>query len=710
MRKSPTSESAASGVIKRLRRLANNLWWTWSPDATALMAGIDPPLFAATNQNPVRMLNLLTPERSHAMGRDAQFLDRLDLVEKQLDAYLSARTWYLKSAPRSRRPLKVAYFCAEFAVHDSLPQYSGGLGVLAGDHVKSASDLGLPLVGVGLLYQRGFYKQEFAPDGSTRVIYPDLNFAELPLEQTGKVIRVPMASRNVAAQIWRQTVGRVPLYLLDTDIPLNKPADRKLTHHLYGGNRTYRIGQEILLGVGGVMALDAVKQTPTVVHMNEGHAAFAALERVARLTRAGMALKTAIGRVAASTVFTTHTPVPAGNDRFDPKLAMKYLGRYARDLRMTDREFLGLGRENPRNDREEFCMTVLALRLSRHCNGVSALHAEVSREMWKNVYGATNAAKVPIRHVTNGVHTQTWLAPEFYPLYDKYLKPNWLAATDRPRFFSRASRIPDDELWELHASLKRKLVNFVRDRLTQQVLRQSGSPQDLRAAADALREDALTIGFARRFASYKRAPLIFKDARRLAAILGHSDRPVQIVFAGKAHPKDEPGQEFAREIHRYARQTVFRGRVVLLENYDMNIARHLVGGCDVWLNNPLRPQEASGTSGMKPPLHGGLNCSILDGWWPECYDGRNGWAIGDGSQLADRRGQDRLDAERIYALLETRIVPLYYDRDASGRPRRWIARMKHSIETVGNVFNTHRMVGQYLRDFYLPASIGRPNP
>jgi starch phosphorylase len=673
-------------LLARLRALAGNLWWAWNAGAVALFAGLDPALFTATNQNPLRTIKLLTPQRIEAIHQDAGFAQRLEAVEKKLAAYHKAPTWFSKTFPRERK-LKIAYFCAEFAVHESLPQYSGGLGVLAGDHVKSASDLGLPFVGVGLLYRRGYYLQEFADDGSTRVIYPQLDFSELPLEETGKVIRVRMAGGTITARIWRQTVGRVKLYLLDTDVPQNKPADRMLTHHLYGGDREYRIRQEILLGVGGVMALDEVGETPTVVHMNEGHAAFAALERVAKLTRRGSDLN-AMRRVSESSVFTTHTPVPAGNDRFAPKLALKYIGRYARDLRITPQQLLALGREDARDKNEEFCMTVLALRLSRYCNGVSALHGEVSREMWRKVYHAERAEQVPIRHVTNGIHVRTWLAPEMIPIYEKY--PD-------------LKKIPDDELWSMHCTLKRKLVRFARQRLTEQAIRRGARASDLCDASNALDENALTIGFARRFATYKRAPLIFKEAKRLAKILGNSDRPVQILFAGKAHPKDAGGQIFAAEIHRHAKEAAFKGRVVLLEDYDMNVARNLVGGCDVWLNNPLRPQEASGTSGMKPPLHGGLNCSILDGWWPECYDGKNGWAIGDGTQLADQRKQDRLDAERIYELLESTIVPLFYKRDSSGLPRQWIAMMKHSMVTVGRTFNTHRMVEQYFREFYLPA-------
>lgn len=704
-RKTPTTSGTEGDVARRLFKLAKNLWWSWNDSAAALLASIDPQLFAATNQNPIHTLKLLPRDRVAAACQNPEFAARLKSAEERLSKYLAAPVWYDKIASRGGRKLKIGYFCAEFAVHESLPQYAGGLGVLAGDHVKSASDLGIPLVGVGLLYRCGYYTQKFAHDGSTRVIYPELDFSNLPITDIVSVIDVPMAGRRVAAKIWRQTVGRVNLFLLDTDIPSNKPPDRLLTHHLYGGDREYRIMQEILLGVGGLIALEAVGHSPTVVHMNEGHAAFAALERVAYLTRRGIDLDRAIRRVSASSVFTSHTPVPAGNDRFDPKLALKYIGHYARDLGITAHDLLALGREDAGNRKEEFCMTILALRLSQHCNGVSALHGQVSREMWKNIRAPDGKPRI-IRHVTNGVHVPTWLAPEMKLIYDKYLKPNWLKPTDQLHFFFRADRIPESELWAVHMTLKRKMVQFVRQRLVQQALQNSGSAEAILAAENALDDTALTIGFARRFATYKRAPLIFQNARRLANILGDPERPVQILFAGKAHPKDDGGQHFAQVIHRRARQAEFKGRVVLIEDYDMNVARYLVAGCDVWLNNPLRPQEASGTSGMKPPLHGGLNCSILDGWWPECFNGKNGWSIGDGSQLKNFRQQDLLDARRIYELLENQIIPLYYDRDRSGLPRRWIAMMKHSLFTVGSAFNTHRMVGQYLREFYLPAHRG----
>lgn len=697
--------SSATPVLDRLHRLARNLWWAWNPEATALFAGIDPPLFAAMNQNPVKMLNHLNPERLKLLETDAAFAEQVARVEGALKTYLSTKTWF-ETTQATHKKLQVAYFCAEFAVHESLPQYSGGLGVLAGDHVKSASDLGIPLVGLGLLYRCGFYTQQLNPDGSTRVIYPELDFADLPIEPTGKTIEVPIKNRKVKAAIWKQTVGRTVLYLMDTDLPANKPADRALTHHLYGGDHEYRVLQELLLGIGGLLVLEAMGVKATVHHLNEGHAAFAPLEKLRQLVAKGVKYDKAVDQVRGSFVFTTHTPVPAGNDRFDTKLTLSYIGQYAAALGLSKDELLALGREDPSNKAEPFCMTILALKLTGRANGVAKLHGEVSRDMWKKVFNAADTSGVPIGHVTNGIHTETWLAPEIRPLYAKYLKPAFLGAGPMLSFYKNAQKIPDAELWQTRLVLKRKMIRFARQRLIDQALRRGGHPEELALAQVSLSEDALTIGFARRFATYKRAPLIFRDAKRLAKILGNPDRPVQLVFAGKAHPKDLGGQAFAQEIFQHAKEKGLAGRVVLLEDYDMNVMRYLCGGCDVWLNNPLRPQEASGTSGMKPPLHGGVNFSILDGWWPEGIDGENGWAIGDGSQLDDLEKQNAKDAAEIYKTLETQIIPLFFERDEKGLPAKWLKKAKHSMATVPPAFSTHRMLGDYYEKVYLPTHLG----
>jgi glycogen phosphorylase len=697
----PKHPSAAA----RLHTLALNLWWSWNPKAQSLFAALDPKLWEATHHNPIRTLNLLAPERRDLIETDSAFLDRLAACEQDLQTYLATKTWFDRTHKAVGKKPLVAYFCAEFAVHECLPQYSGGLGVLAGDHVKSASDLGVPLVGVGLLYRCGYYTQEFNPDGSTRVIYPRIDFDEMPITDTGKIITVPMARKSIKAKIWLQTVGRVNLYLLDTDIPENTKADRELTRHLYGGDREYRIRQEILLGVGGLIALDAMALKPTAFHMNEGHAAFCALERLRAAHASGLSLDKAIDLVRATGIFTTHTPVPAGNDRFDPAMTWKYLHGFAAALGMSKDRLLALGREDESNESEEFCMTVLALKLSARCNGVAKLHGDTSRKMWAKTFNLTNPDDVPIGSVTNGIHSETWLAPEIRPLYDKYLKPNWIGADPTADWWSDANKIPPAQLWHTRKLLRRRMVAFIRNRLSERLARRGAPLESAAAVYETLDDNILTIGFARRFATYKRAPLIFKDPKRLAATLNNKDRPVQLIFAGKAHPKDIGGQEFAQSIFDFSAQSAFRGKVVLLEDYDIELGRILTSGCDVWLNNPLRPQEASGTSGMKPPLHGGINCSILDGWWPEAYNHKNGWAIGDGRTFTVQAKQDRYDATAIYELLENEIVPEFYDRDSSGLPGKWVGRMIESMRSVCAEFSSHRMVAEYWRDYYGPANL-----
>ncbi len=691
------------GIVERFESIARNLQWSWNHDTQRLFASLDPLLWKATHRNPIRTLKLLSGERRSVIERDPRFSAHLERVEKSLSSYLNETTWFDGTRLRGKPPL-IAYFCAEFAIHESLPQYSGGLGVLAGDHLKSASDLGIPVVGVGLLYRRGYYTQEFNSDGSTRVAYPQLDFSEFPITDTGKIITVPMAGRGVRAKIYLEQVGRVRLVLLNTDTSRNNPKDRRLTDHLYGGDREYRIRQEILLGVGGLIALDALGIKPTVYHLNEGHAAFAAIERLRRLLRTGKSLEAATKIVRNSTVFTTHTPVPAGNERFAPNLAWKYLKHAANDMTLSREKMLGFGREDSRNKREDFCMTILALRLAAHCNGVAALHGDTSRKMWKGVYRVDDSNQVPIGHVTNGIHTRTWLAPETAELYQKYLgRSSDRASADGPNW-QRVDRIPDVALWEMRHDLRRRMIRFIRQRLGDRILRQHGEVRESSEIEQLLDDDALTVGFARRFATYKRGTLIFNDLARIQRILSNPRRPVQLVFAGKAHPADAGGQALAQEIYKYSWKNGLRKRVVILEDYDMEVGRMLTSGCDVWLNNPRRPQEASGTSGMKPPLHGGINCSILDGWWPEAYNGKNGWAIGEGVELADPKKQDRQDADSIYTLLESEIVPEFYSRDRSGLPRAWIKRMRESMKTVCGQFNTHRMVKEYLEGYYLPAN------
>ena len=683
---------------KRLTALAQDLRWTWCPQTQRAFAAIDPVLWDATKHAPLEALGRVTEARFEACLENDSFLALVEAAEAARDAYYDAPTWFERSVQSAHPKLKVAYFCSEFAIHESLQQYSGGLGVLAGDHVKSASDLGVPFVGVGLLYRHGYYIQELRGDGTTRVLYPHVDFGDLPLTDTGREILCPLGNKEVRAKIWKQQVGRVPLYLLDADIEGEPKAHRELTQGLYKGAPDLRLRQQILLGVGGMRALEAMRFKPTVVHLNEGHAAFASVERMAKLMDKGRSFDSALETVRASTVFTTHTPVPAGHDRYGAADVAKYMRGHLRALGLKKETFADLARENPGDRDEPVCMTVLGLRTAHKVNGVAKLHGDVTREMWMAVYDAKTPGEVPIGHITNGVHARTWLAPEADALYAKYIKPKWNELGPKSDPWKKAGKVPLDALWELRSILRAKLVHFVRDRLARQAARRG---EDTSEAWRTFDEDALTLGFARRFATYKRAPLIFKEAKRLAALLNDPDRPVQIVFAGKAHPRDEGGQELAQIIHEHARKSGFRGRVALIEEYDMEVGRVLTSGCDVWLNNPVRPNEASGTSGMKPPLHGGLNASILDGWWPEGFDGTNGWAIGDGSEFADRKKQDKYDAKALVDLLETELVPEFYTRDEKGLPLEWLERARRSLISVPGMFNTHRMVGQYVTDAYL---------
>lgn len=707
----PRKTSAARSAVEswpdlraRIDLLARNLWWTWNPPARRLFESLDPRLWHATNHNPIATLNMMGDTRGETLAADADFLDNLRCAERDLERYLASPTWFDRESRRSKKKLLAAYFCMEYGIHESLALYAGGLGILAGDHVKSASDLGVPMVCVGVLWKHGYYRQELTRKGETRVVYPPADFDNLPIDDTGKVIEIPIGPRRVLSKIWCATVGRVPVYLLDTDVNANSDADRALTHHLYrGGEVEYRIRQEILLGVGGMHALDALGISPTVFHLNEGHAAFAPLERVRRLVSSGARYERAVAQVRERSVFTTHTPVPEGNDRFEPSLLMKYLGHMPDELGLPGSEFLALGREDPEDQAEPFCMTVLALRLSARCNGVAALHGETSRRMWMKTYGASKPEQVPIGHVTNGVHPESWIADEARPFYDKHLKPKWLGAGPEDDPWKRIGRVPAGELWGLRQMLRRRMIAWLRLRAREELIASHLSAEETDLLTDLyerLDEDALTIGFARRFATYKRAPLIFKDARRLARLVGDADRPVQFIFAGKAHPQDKAGQEFVKAIHEFSRKTPFRGRVFLVQNYDINVGRMLTSGCDVWLNNPIRPMEASGTSGMKPPLNLGVNCSILDGWWPEGYNKKNGWALG-GKQLKSRREQDAYDAQSVYATLEKQVIPLFHARDRKGVPVKWCRMMAESMRSVCCRFSAHRMVAEYVRDYYL---------
>ena len=695
--------------LEPLQKLAYNLWWCWHAEAVALFSRIDAPLFESLDHSPIRLLTGVAQTRLDELADDDGFLAHMDRVAEMLDRYVASKTWFSETFP-SDANLKIAYFSMEFGTHESVPVYSGGLGVLAGDHLKSASDLGLPLSGVSLMYREGYFRQYLNADGWQQERYPENDFFNLPLipvlEPNGSplLVSAPLPGREVKLRIWRIQVGRVPLYLLDANIPENRPDDRNITAQLYGGDTNLRIMQEIILGIGGVRAMRAMGQEATVCHMNEGHAAFGALERVLTLMREKkLDFATAAEVVKAGTAFTTHTPVPAGNDVFAPEMIFQYLGDYLAQLGLDRKALLALGRQNPNDDSEPFGMTVLAIRMSNTSNGVSALHGEVSRRMWNDIWPTLPPTEVPIGSITNGVHTQTWLSPEMGQLYERYLGVQWDAKPTDFAVWKRVENIPDAELWRTHERCRERLIALARARLRMQLTRRGAAPADLAAADEVLDPDALTIGFARRFATYKRGDLIFRDPARLAALLGATGRPVQFIFAGKAHPKDAGGKELIARVVQAARLPDFRRRVVFLEDYDMNVARHMIHGVDVWLNNPRRPLEASGTSGMKVAVNGGLNMSILDGWWVEGYDGHNGWAIGAGEEYTDLKYQDEVEGRLIYELLERDVVPAFYTRGNDGLPREWIRRMKSAISTLVPVFNTNRMVEDYLMKCYLPA-------
>jgi glycogen phosphorylase len=687
--------------MERLRDLAYDLWWSWSPLATRLFTWIDPDHWRRYH-NPVELLINVEPHHWTRLLSDPEFRRAYDAVSAALDAYRTRPRWYDQQG--SPLPGPVAYFSMEFGVHESLGVYSGGLGVLAGDHCKAASDLGVPLVGLGLLYRSGYFRQSVDADGFQQHVYPDNDFARLPVLPVqapgGGVLTVPvdLPGRVVQAAVWKAQVGLVPVLMLDTDIPLNDPADRPIASILYVRGREMRLTQEIVLGVGGVRALRALNISPAVWHMNEGHVAFLGLERARERVQSGEGLADAIKAVARNAVFTTHTPVPAGNETYDRELVRRYLGPWAQDVGTDPEAALALGTEGG-----QFNLTVLAIRLSSSVNAVSKLHGQVSSAMWRHLWpGAPDA---PVSAITNGVHTETWVGPEMRALYTQHIDRAWEEHLLEPETWNRVAEVPDAELWAAHRSQKERLVRFVRERVRMQSARHGLAPDDLRGVERLLDPRALTIGFARRFATYKRAVLVLSDLERLRAVLSDPERPVQFVFAGKAHPADRAGQDVIRRLFLLT-QGEFRGKVVFLEDYDMEVARMMVQGCDVWLNTPRRPQEASGTSGMKSPISGGINLSILDGWWVEGFRGDNGWAFGE-SGSAEAEAQDREDAAALYRLLEEEVVPLFFAKDDDGLRHGWIGRMKNSIASVVPNFSAHRMVRDYLKQVYLPAASRR---
>jgi len=703
-------DSLKSLLPKRLIKLgdlAYNLWWTWKPEAQALFQRIDPVLWEVVYHNPIKLLRQVPRKTLAALAKDKRFVDSYECVINDFTAYMAepakGGTWYEKNFGNWKSG--VAYFSFEFGLHEVLPMYAGGLGVLAGDHLKEASDLGIPLTGVGFLYLQGYFRQRITEDGWQEAVNEPLDFGQLPIipvmgaKDTPLTVQIDVSGRTIYFHVWKAQVGRVPLYLLDTDLPENAPHDRVLTQRLYSPDPDTRIDQEIVLGIGGVRALRALKINPAVWHMNEGHPAFSTLERCRELIQ-GKKKTFAEARemVRKTTVFTTHTPVPAGNDQFPVWQMDKHLAGFWDELGISRDEFLALG-----DDHGNFGMTPLALRLSAKANGVSELHGEVAQEMWQWMYPNQ---PTPIGYITNGVHTFTWLGRGNRRLFDEYLGARWVEKIDDEEMWVQLRELPDDQLWTVRKHYKRQLADFMRDRARRKWVTHTQHPVQTIASGVMLDPLALTIGFARRFATYKRASLILQDIPRLLRLLNDPARPVQILYAGKAHPNDEPGKRLIQELYRTVKNADTSGRMVFIEDYDMNVARYLVQGVDVWMNTPRRPYEASGTSGMKSALNGGLNFSILDGWWREAFNGKNGWAIGEERVYDTNEAQDEADSHSLFDILENQIVPLYYARDEDGMPADWLQWAKESIMTVAPRFSTRRMLKQYINEMYAPLIVG----
>ncbi|MEO3946826.1 alpha-glucan family phosphorylase [Gorillibacterium sp. CAU 1737] len=692
--------------FSKLPELSGNLWFSWNDRAARLFRHMAPALWEEHSNNPVLLLKKLTDDDWQRLEADEVALRLYEEAVAAWSRYGSDQAWFQREYPGNQQD-GIAYFSAEFGFHESLPIYSGGLGVLAGDHLKSASDLGLPLTGVGLLYRKGYFRQSLDSSGNQNAERIDHDFANHPVhavkggDGSDVFVQVLVGNDLVTLKLWEARIGRIKLYLLDADLDVNSAAHRELTSQLYGGGQEMRIAQELILGIGGVRALRAVGLHPAVYHINEGHAAFLSLERLREYLAAGIPYETALELVRSSTLFTTHTPVPAGHDTFPMELFHRYLDSFLPVFGEAKDAVVGLGFDPAKN---QFNMTYLAMNASAQRNGVSKLHGHVSRMMFRGFLGGFEVEEVPIGHVTNGVHAESWIAPELAELYDQYLPSAWRTDQANPAHWAAIASIPDERLWETHSLRKNKLIESARANLRSQRIRNGESPERIAETDKLLQEGALTIGFARRFATYKRANLLFRDLDRLSRIVNHPARPVQFLFAGKAHPADIPGQDLIREIYRVSQLAEFRGKIVLLENYDIGLARELVQGVDIWLNNPLRPLEASGTSGEKAALNGVLNFSVLDGWWEEGYDGENGWAI-ESDPGSDWQAQEQQNAESLYSLLEQDIVPLYYGEDNKGGPcpHPWTARMKHSIQTLAPEYNTHRMVQDYTRSFYMPT-------
>jgi starch phosphorylase len=701
--------------IHRLHELALDLWWSWDARAREVFRKLDYALWRSTAHNPVRMLQVITPERLAAAASDPAYLRAYDEAIFGLDEARSVRHPWWGDHGSAINGGSIAYFSAEFALHQSLPIYAGGLGVLAGDHCKEASDLGIPLVGVGFMYPQGYFRQRMSHDGWQEERYERISWTDAPIESAitpdGKpcITAVPLGDRTVLVAVWRVRLGRVRLFLLDTDLTENAPWDRELSARLYGGDRETRIQQEIILGVGGVRALRALGISPVVWHLNEGHAALVALQRIRERIEQGQSFESALDEVRRSTVFTTHTPVPAGHDAFPFHLVEKHLANSWGEMGPHRQRFLGLG-EHSHEGGPQFNMTALALRTSAHVNGVSALHGDVTRSMWRSIWPDTALDHVPVRSITNGVHVPTWMAAPLYALLNRHFGAGWLDRTDDPALWDRLLDIPDEDLWAMRLHLKADLFTAIRERMRARWTGERVHPTRIVSAGSMLDPAALTIGYARRFAAYKRPELIFHDAQRLAYILNAIDRPVQIVFAGKAHPADEPAKHHLQSVFKRTLDPAFGGRLAFIDDYDMHVAHYLVHGCDVWLNNPRKPLEASGTSGMKASLNGVPHLSIGDGWWAEGFNGRNGWLIDSQADPADQAATDAADAESLYRLIEHEVVPAFYQRDERGMPRQWIQIVREAMRSTIPRFSTRRMVKQYVTEMYAPAAGAHVSP
>jgi len=691
--------------LKPLEEIARNLWLSWNYDAIQLYIRLDYDAWMQSQQSPIRTLGMVSQERLAQVANDDSYLAALKEVYARFQSYKKGETWY-----RGSHKDVVAYFSMEYGMDTSLPIYSGGLGILSGDHMKTSSDMGLPLVGIGLLYRQGYFTQMLNADGFQQESYPENDWYNMPVERkTGKdgkplKISVDLAGHQVVAQIWEVKVGRSSLYLLDTNIEENTPELRNITAALYGGDKETRMQQEILLGIGGIRALRALGINPAATHMNEGHAAFLGLERIREImTEKNFTFDEAKEAVWPTNIFTTHTPVPAGNERFDISMMEKYFRSWPQILGISWKDFLGLGRVNVYDEKETFCLTVLALKLAAYANGVAKLHGVVSRQMWQGLWPGLPIDEVPIGHVTNGVHPRTWVSSGMLELLDRYFGPHFEDEPTDLAIWDRMDRISDEELWRTHERRRERMVAFVRERVRQQYKRTGAVERRVRQAEDVLSPYALTLCFARRFATYKRGNLLLRDPERLLKLIKNNDHPIQLIFAGKAHPHDMPGKDLIRELVHFAERYDVTSRIVFVENYDMTVAKYLTSGGDIWLNTPRRPMEASGTSGMKAAMNGVLNCSIMDGWWDEAYNPEVGWAIGHGEQYVDEHLQDDVESKALYDLLERDIVPLFYQRGRDGLPREWIKRMKDCMRQIGHSMSSHRMLMDYSNNFYFPA-------